>query len=266
MTLSLWMVLTLGTAPAAGSLEEGARALEALQTARAVSLLERARGEGPYDLPTHLRLYEQLAIAYAFLERPDDALKAFDRVLALSPGHAVSYTLSPKVTFLFERARNTHAGQPQLDLEVSWPKDIKGGAPLVVNVEKRFDVLELAINLALFSRTRGAPTFQPHPVPAPRPGQSVTVELPEESLGEEGSVVRELYLQATDAAGNEVFRWASSALPREVTSVALVKQAWYQKWWVWSAIGVAVAGATGGIVYWQTRQPPPLLRWSFSFQ
>ena len=266
MTLSLWLALMSSAAPSSASLEDGVRALEALDTRRAVSLLERARGEGPYDLPTHVRLYEQLAIAYAFVERPEDALKAFDRVLALSPGYAVSYTLSPKVTFLFERARTARAARPQLELEVSWPKDLKGGAPLPVNVEKRFDTLALALNLTLFSRSKGEPAFQSHPLSAPGPGDSVTVVLPEEAPGPDGAVVRELYLKATDAAGNEVFRWASLAAPREVTSIALVNQSWYQKWWVWSVIGVGLAAATGGVVYWRTHQPPAVLQGSFSFQ
>lgn len=248
------------------SLEDGIKAIDALDTQGAVSQLEKARGEGPYDLTNHIRLYEHLAIAYAYVGRTEEAVKAFEQVLALSPGHAVSYTLSPKVTFLFEKARQLHAAAPQLSLEVSWPRDMKGGRRLPVTIENRVDSRHLLGSFKLFSREKGAAGFDAQPVAAPAPGQSLTLELPEVAPAVNGSVTRELYGIGFDAAGNEVFRWASGSMPRDVTSIPLITQAWYQRWYVWAAIVVVLAGTSATVAYFATRPLSPTVGGSFQLQ
>lgn len=265
MLIALAVVL-LHAAPARPSLQAGLEALEAFDGESAVKALERSRlVEGPFELDAHLKLHESLGIAYAYAGRAGDALASFEFVLALSPGHAISYTLSPKVTFLFERARQKHAPAPQLAFDVAWPRDIEGGAPLPITVEKVRDARGLATSFTLFARPRGDGEWAPQHHSAPVPGGYATVTAPALAELDNGTVVRELYLAAFDELGNEVFRWGSPASPREVASAPPPR--WYQRGWVWPLLigGVlTVAAGAGGMVYAVTRPLPGEISGSLS--
>src|SRR5262249_20539762 len=102
----LALYLALAVAAAQGqSLAEGSKALSDFRPAEALELLEKAKSEGPYDHEHCVQLHEQLAIAQAYLGKTEDSQHEFEMMLALEPGRSISYTLSPKVTFPFERAR-----------------------------------------------------------------------------------------------------------------------------------------------------------------
>src|SRR5688572_29310831 len=108
----LLITMCLVAAPKGRALDQGAKALVDFRPEEAIVLLERAKTEGPYGYDDHAKLYEQLGIAYAYLDRSEDALAAFDMLLAIDPTRAISYTLSPKVTFLFEQARSKAGARP----------------------------------------------------------------------------------------------------------------------------------------------------------
>src|SRR5262249_34771773 len=117
------------------SLDKGAALLAEFRAEDAVTVLEKAKSEGPYSRAEYIRLFEQLGIAYAYLERGGDALAAFDTLLALDPGRAISYTLSPKVTFLFEQARSAAADRVPPTIDVRWPPGLSVSDPIPVDVE-----------------------------------------------------------------------------------------------------------------------------------
>jgi hypothetical protein len=127
------MILVLLAAQA--SLEAGAKATEEFRVEDAVVLLERAKGEGPYRHADHVRLYEQLGIALAYAGRTDDAIAAFDRMLGLDPSHALRYTLSPKATLVFERARELAAARPTPAIDLGLPRGKMVGDPLPIDVD-----------------------------------------------------------------------------------------------------------------------------------
>src|SRR5688572_31819020 len=97
------LFLSLCAAP--GSLDRATEALAEFRVDEALQLLERAKSEGPYRYADHVRLYEQLGIALAYVGNHEEAIAAFDHMLAIDPSHALSYSLSPKATLPFERAR-----------------------------------------------------------------------------------------------------------------------------------------------------------------
>lgn len=243
-------------APARGVelIDRGAAALTEFRVDEALPLLEQARDAGPYAFADHVRLYEQLGIAYAYLEREGDALRAFETLLILDPGHLLSYTLSPRATFLFEKARTAAAARPRTAVDLSWPRTARTTEPLPVEIEVVADPGAVLATATLHMRARGDAGYRAVDVALPAVGGYRTVALP--PLGVRADTAVELYLTAFDAAGNEVLLWAGPEQPRDVPLRYIAPTPWYRKWWVWAAVGSAVAIGTGTTVYVLTRDPP----------
>lgn len=251
--LALWMALSGDP----HDLERGVAALEDLAIEKAVRLLETARGQGPYDHEDLVRLYEQLGVAYAYLGRTTEAMESFDMLLALDPGHAVSYTLSPKATFAFQRARRDALERRAPAVEVSWPHGTRTSDPLPLTIEVVADPKEFLKRARLYARVKGESDYIPHAVALPPAGSYVTLELPPPAPEAETSQELQLFLVACDDQGNEVFRWGSEQQPRDVMLSHEEPLPWYSKWWVWTIVGTGIATVTGALVYLGTHEPSP---------
>jgi hypothetical protein len=259
------LVWAAGAVAAEGSaLDEAQRALADVRPEEAVAILERARGEGPYDYRDHARLYEQLGTAYAYLERSADALEAFDLLLAIDPARAISYTLSPKVTFLFEQARNKAAARTPPTVQVSWASNLKVGEEVPIDVEVVADPRVFLRKATLFHRQRGTPQWSSVSLALPPPGERVSLNLPPViAAGPDGI---ELYLVAQDASGNEVLRWAGPERPREVALAFDPPTPWYGRWWVWTIAGGVVAAGAAAAALAVTHEPGATVDTTFQVQ
>ncbi len=238
----------------AALIEDGAAALAAFDVDKAVALLERARAAGPHRHGDYVRLYEQLGIAYAYLEREADALAAFEMLLVLEPGHLLSYTLSPRATFLFEKARTAMADRPAPAVDLSWPRNLDTEDPVPIDIEVVADPSAFLRRAELHVRRAGASaSYEVIDVPLPQAGYRRVV-LP----ATRGAANRtlEIYVRAYDDAGNEVLVWADPDRPREIPVRYDPPSPWYRKWWVWAVAGTVVAVGTGTTVFALTRDPP----------
>ncbi|MBI3181676.1 MAG: tetratricopeptide repeat protein [Myxococcales bacterium] len=253
MGASVLLLVIAGAAPA--SLEEGAAALEQFRTDDAVALLERARDQGPYLHTDYVRLYEQLGIAYAYQERTDPSLRAFEMLLGLSPGHAIRYTLSPKATFTFEKARKLAAERPEPTLDVGWSRDLTVDNPVTLDVEVVADPLGFLKRATLHWRVRGAGGWNLVPFQLAPPGGRVRQLIP--ALGSKRSETVEMYLVAADEKGNEVLLHGSPERPREIARKYEPPAPWYSRWQVLVPAGAVLAAATGAVVFAATRPPSP---------
>ena len=234
------------------ALESGAKALAAFRVKDALRHLRRARNKAPFSHEAHIRLYEQLGIAHAYLGKEKKALEAFDMLLSLAPQHLLSYTLSPKVTFLFERARKQKRRRPAITL--TWPRNLSVSKPVPVDVEVLDDPKEFLNTAEIHVRRKGKPTFDRVEVKLFKPGDYLRVTLPPIHATQPETL--QVYVTASDKKGNEVLSWASKETPRELSLGYSPPQKWYKKWWVWATIGTAVAAGTGAIVYGVTRDDP----------
>ena len=236
---------------AADEIERGAAALAAFDVATALPLLEAARGHGPLTHAENVRLHEQLGIAYAYLGRELDAERAFERLLRLDPGHLLSYTLSPKATFVFERVRERVRAQAAPAVDVAWPRQQDVSRPLRFEVEVDSDPRAQFASAALRLREdAAAPRLVPVTLPAV--GGFAAVQLP--PLGGARPRVLDVALTVYDRDGNEVLRWGDAAR-REVEVGYRPPVAWHRRWWVWAIAGAAVASATGAVVWWIVDEP-----------
>ena len=233
-------------------LESGQRALAAFEVDTAIAALDRAAA-APLDHARHVLLWEQRGIAQAYLEREPDALASFDRLLALDPGHLLSYTLSPKATFVFEKARAAAAARGAPTLELRWPRDQRLGALVPLEVETVADPDSLLRRATIYVRTRGETTWRAADLSLAEPGKLERVRLPAVAGARPTSL--EIYAVASDDAGNEVLSWASPSRPREIPLRYDPPTPWYRTWWVWAAAGGVVAVGTGVAVYAAVWEP-----------
>lgn len=256
-TALLLCVITAAGASKDRALEQGVAALVDFRADDAVALLERARNEGPYTRAEHIELYEQLGVAYAYLERTEDALDAFDMLLAIDPGRAISYTLSPKVTFLFEQARSRAADRVPPMVDVRWPLALTTTEPVPIDLEVVSDPKSFLKAAKLHYRLRGAPRFDVIDVPLAVTAVPNRVEVPPIAAASVRGEVVELFVVTYDGRGNEVHLWGSESRPREIALRYEAPDPWFSKWWVWAITGTVVAAGASAAVFATTREPGP---------
>lgn len=111
-----------------------------------------------------------------------------------------------------------------------------------------------------FVRKPGEPAFQPLPLEQTAPGRFAKA-LPL-SLGHEGNWDVEYYVEAYEADGAVASRAGEAAALLRFKRTAPVAPAidagpaWYTRWYVWTVVGVVVAGAAGTGIYYAVRPEP----------
>lgn len=239
-----------------GALTQGVAALDSYNLEEAVGLLEQAQGEGPYSRADYIRLYEKLGIAHAYLEHDADSLAAFDMLLGLDPGHALSYAMSPKVTLLFEQARERARQRPPPTIDLSYPRDRRVDEAVPITIEVLADPQAFLKQATLFWRRQGAEGFERVPITLPPLGRYVAIELGPIAPEATADAAVQLYLVAMDASGNEVLQVGRPDHPRDLKVRYEPPTPWYKRWWIWAvAAGVVAAGVSTG-VYFGTRSDP----------
>lgn len=249
--ISAALLLWLTQAPDGDLLGQGAAAVAAFQAEEGVRLLEKARQTGPFTHAQLVLLYEQLGIAYAYLGRNDEAHLTFLRLMDIAPRHAISYFLSPRVTFIYERARTEAQVGVAPSLDLQWRATTLAEEPLELRIAlsgRPVGVTQIGLGV----RLRGEEQYTV--LRRPLEEGVARVELP--PLDPAGALTRQLFVVGLDALGNEVLELASRTSPREITLKPDLSPRWYQRWWVWVATGAVVAAVTSTVIYFVTRPPP----------
>jgi hypothetical protein len=234
----------------AAKIDAGATALASFDVDKAKQSLDAAEQAGPLAHADNVRLWEQRGIAAAYVDDEANARAAFDMMLALDPGHFLSYRLSPKATFVFDDMRAAHRVAPAIDLDL--PRGEKVGDPLPLDLSVIADPKAFLQRGTLFVRTRGDASW--HAADVALGTGDHRIVIPPVVATKPVSV--ELYLRAYDAKGNEVLTWADAEHPREIPLRYEPPTPFYKKWWVIAIAASAVATATGVVVYEATLAPP----------
>lgn len=231
----------------------GKQALARLDVDVAKLALESAEKAGPLDHDANITLWEQRGIAAAYLDDETAARAAFDMLLALDPGHFLSYTLSPKATFVFEKVRNDIKARGVPALDVTWPHGQRVGDPVPLDLEVVADPKRFLRRATVFVRTRGDAGWRAADV-ALASSRDQRIVLP--PIDADRPVSLELYLRAYDDRGNEVLTWADARRPREIPLRYDPPTPWYRSGWFYVAVGTAIAVGVGATVYELTLAPP----------
>jgi len=232
----------------------GKQALGELKVDEAKQALDAAEQSGPLAHESNIQLWEQRGIAAAYIDDEPAATTAFDMLLALDPAHFLSYTLSPKATFVFEKVRDQIKSRGAPELELNWPRGQKVGDPVPLDVDVIADPKLFLDHATLFVRTRGDLAWRAADVSLGHVGTERRLVLP--AVAADKPVSLEVYLRAYDPKGNEVFDWADARRPREIALRYDPPPPWYRKWWVIAIAGSVVALGTGVTVYELTLKPP----------
>src|SRR3569623_660965 len=105
-TLALHPATLPENAAAAKKLADSTQAITALDLDAAKADLDAVAQTGPLDHDEHVKLWEQRGSVAAYTDDTAAAKRAYDMLLALDPGHFLSYYVSPKETIVFEELRN----------------------------------------------------------------------------------------------------------------------------------------------------------------
>src|SRR5262245_22036987 len=104
---SLWNGTTCAHAGDFGELPQLAEGIEQGRLQDAEATLATVAKRGPFEHANYVALWEQRAIAKAFVQNDPAAaatsIDAFDMVLALDPRHVLPYKMSPQATLKFEQ-------------------------------------------------------------------------------------------------------------------------------------------------------------------
>lgn len=250
---------------AAAPLERAATHVAAFEVEEALTILERVAAEPPHSYDDHRRLYELLGISYAYVDRDEEAATAFDSLLMLDPGHAIEYTLSPKATFQFQRARERARERVPPALAVSWPRGLSVGQPISVVLEVVSDPRRFLKRAFVYHRAQGANAFARIDVDLLPVGHYQAVTLPAVAPVAAATVTVELYVVALDARGSEVLRVARAERPREIALAYEEPVPIHKRWWLWAAIGGVVATGVGTTLL-LTRDPSAEVAGSVQWQ
>ena len=231
----------------------GKQALARLDVDVARQALDAADRGGPLDHDANVTLWEQRGIAAAYLGDERAASAAFDMLLALDPGHFLSYTLSPKATFVFEKVRNDIKARGVPALDVTWPHGQRVGDPVPIDLEVIADPKQFLRRATVFVRARGETGWRAADI-ALASAADRHIVLP--AVEAQKPVSLELYLCAYDDRGNEVLTWADAARPREIPLRYDPPTPWYKRAWFYAAFGSVVAASVGLTVYELTIAPP----------
>lgn len=244
---ALVAALILSAVPKEAEVEAAEKALADFRPEEAVRILDAV--EGPLAYETHIRVHEQLGIAHAYLEQPEEAVASFRRMLALDPARALPYTLSPKVTFLFERARREAARLPTPTLDLGWPRGLRTAESVPIELEVVHDPVGFLSSAVVRYRRRGEASWRERALQLPSEGGFATASLPPVAAEATEAQTLELYVVARDGRGNEVMRLGHPDRPREIELRYERPRAWFERWWLWAAVGgVVAAGATAAAV------------------
>jgi len=192
------------------------------------------------------------------LNRYDDkegARWAFEKMLQVDPTFILSYTISPKATFLFERVRAEHRHLKGIELEVETEPVVPLDREIPVIVRTITDPVGHVKRLELLHRVKGTAEYQRVPIAFPPPGSRVDVTLPEvpaEEAGEvregkEGTFV-ELAVVGYDENGWEVYRGPTPQAPQQLAVGFGSRGPWYTQWWAYGLIASAVTAIATAVV------------------
>ena len=238
---------------AAAQVAAGKQALAKLDVDVAKLALDAADQGGPLDHDANVTLWEQRGIAAAYLNDERTASAAFDMLLALDPSHFLSYTLSPKATFVFEKVRNDTRARGVPVLDVNWPHGQRVGDPVPIDLEVIADPKQFLARATVFVRTHGETRWHAADVALGNAAERRVVLPPVEA---QKPASLDLYLRAYDKRGNEVLTWADAARPREIPLRYDPPTPWYRRTWFYAAVGTVVAASVGVTVYELTISPP----------
>jgi hypothetical protein len=242
------------SAAAAKPVEKARQLIEDAEFDQALKVINEALGSTDNSDAILVALYELQGTAYLFQNKEDKARAAFERLLQADPDHQLPKATSTKIRTLFEQVR---ADRRPVKLAHTKLASAKAGQRL--DVRAQIADLPQGAKPRLYYRRAGTEGYSSTSFVSEPPDYVAKVpafELP----AEDAEYSLEYYLEVGDATGRRIAGVADALSPLRVrvsakdeaapgpatAPVVESGEAWYQKWWVWTIVGVVVVGAGVG--------------------
>lgn len=214
-----------------------------LQFGRAGRTLQRAIEHARNCRDDLAEIYRLQGFVDAVNAERERCQRAFEILLALEPDHVVSSDVPPKIRSCFENALQVAPARRELALDHRPPDPQTPDAPVSLPV-RVVDPLRLVDRVQVWFRRRGIDVYTTVSV---RADDRVAPVIPALAVppAEEGYAM-EYFVRAVDRWEGTLAELGSPRRPL-VFRVEAARRARpiYTRWWFWTAIGVAAAGAGG---------------------
>lgn len=214
-----------------------------LEFDRAARTLQRAIEHARNCKEDLAEIYRLQAYVDAVNGERERCQRGFEILLALDPDYIMPAEVPPKIRTCFEDALRVPPSRRELDLAHRPPEPVTPNAPVSLPVEV-IDPLRLVDQVQVWFRRRGVNVYTTVSV---RADDQVVPVIPALSIPEDPEgYAMEYFVRAVD-------RWEGTlsqiGSPREPlvfrVEAARSGKPIYARWWFWTAIGVAAAGAGG---------------------
>jgi len=207
-------------------------------------------------------LYELQGTAYLYLGQQEKARSAFEKLLQAAPDHELPKGTSSKIRSLFERVREDQKTNKVRPVKLSHTKLATAPAGQRLDVDAQITDLPTGARARLYYRRAGTEAYSSTTF-ASEGGADYVAHVPAFELPtDSGEYALEYFLEIADAGGRRLAGVGDALSPIAVHVVAAkgsgeggteaapaaMSEAWYQKWWVWTIVGVVAAGAVGTAV------------------
>lgn len=236
-------------------IEKARQLLEDAEFEPALKIINEALGSPDNSDAMLVQLYELQGTAYLFLSKEDKARASFERLLQADPDHQLPKSTSNKIRTLFEQVR---AERKSVKLKHGGIATAKPGERL--DVRAQISDLPPGAKTRLYYRRAGTEGYSSTSFAAE--GSDYVAKVPAFELPvEDSEYALEYYLEVGDSAGRRVAGVgdaltplrvrvsgkAEPAMPEGPAPAAAQEESWYEKWWVWTLVGVVVVGAGVGV-------------------
>ncbi len=214
------------------------------------------------------RLYELQGMLHLYLGDEDAARQSFRQLLTGSPQYRLRDDASPKVMTIFEEARDEMAAELSRQLKLSHPRPRSARPGVPILVELKLESAPEGVQAKLFYRRTAVSGFSSTLFVESEDKTRWVAHVPDLDL-ELNETERlpsgalEYFIEVQDPTGSLLaiagkreaplvvpMATAAELAAEEAAGAQIHESAWYQKWWVWTIVGVVVAGAvTGGVIY-----------------
>ena len=214
------------------------------------------------------QLYELQGMLHLYLGDEDAARQSFRQLLTGSPQYRLRDDASPKVMTIFEEARDEMAAELSRQLKLSHPRPRSARPGVPIQVELKLESAPEGVQAKLFYRRTAVSGFSSTLFVESEDKTRWVAHVPDLDL-ELNETERlpsgalEYFIEVQDPTGSLLaiagkreaplvvpMATAAELAAEEAAGAQIGESAWYQKWWVWTIVGVVVAGAvTGGVIY-----------------
>jgi len=226
---------------------------------RVVRLLQPLVSSPLASISEKVEAYELLGLSYLILGENKRAREAFENLLELDPGHILrDPSGSPKIQRFYESVRESfmpgYRSRGKVSVEHAAPRGAVAGRRVEIGARIAQGGKEAGEVLV---RWRRAGLLSYASVAMRRDGPSLLASFL--APADTASYQLEYCLEVREPGGHVVARVGSPDRPLQipVSGVAVRSDPLFRRWWLWTAIGVAVVGGlTAGIVA-GTRETAP---------